>query len=76
VYSLGAVLYTMLAGHHWTLDSDVGRSVKADPEVPADLSKILLNAVDEDPDRRFASMAELRAALRGYLEANWPGRSW
>ena len=28
VFSLGAVLYTMLAGYHWTWDGDAGRSVR------------------------------------------------
>lgn len=75
VFSLGAVLYTMLAGHHWAWPGDAGRSVAADPEVASELRTILLRAVDANPDRRFDSVDRLRAALVAYLEAHWPGRS-
>ena len=76
LFSLGAVLYTMLAGYEWTWASDVSRSVGADPEVAPELKEILLSAVDADPDRRFPSAVEFRAALTAYLERIWPGRSW
>jgi len=76
VFSLGAVLYTMLAGHHWTLASDVDRSVQDDPEIAPELKTILLTAVQPDPDRRFRSVEELQAALATYLESIWPGRTW
>jgi serine/threonine protein kinase len=74
VFSLGAVLYTMLAGYQWTWATDVGRSVDADPEIAPELKKILIAAVDDDAGRRYRSMAEFRAALVGYLERIWPGR--
>ena len=74
VFSLGAVLYTMLAGYEWTWTGDVGRCIDADPDVNPELEKILLAAVDANPDKRFASMAELRVALIEYLERVWPGR--
>jgi hypothetical protein len=76
VFSLGAVLYTMLAGYGWTWVTDVGQSVDADPEVAPELQVILLRAVDDDPDRRYPSIADLRVALAEYLERIWPGRSW
>jgi serine/threonine protein kinase len=76
LFSLGAVLYTMLAGYEWTWSTDVRRSVEADPEIAPELKDILLTAVDTDPDRRFASIAEFRAALGEYLEALWPARGW
>jgi serine/threonine-protein kinase len=74
VFSLGAVLYTMLAGFEWTWVADAGRSVGGDPDVAPELKEILLTAVDADPDRRYASVVELRAALSAYLEHDWPGR--
>jgi serine/threonine protein kinase len=76
LFSLGAVLYTMLAGHEWAWANDVARCVDADPEVAPGLKEILLTAVDADPDRRFASIVEMRAALAEYLERIWPGRLW
>jgi hypothetical protein len=73
---LGAVLYTMLAGYEWTWAADIGRCVDDDPEVAPELKEILLTAVDSDPDQRFSSIFELRAALTAYLERIWPGRAW
>jgi len=76
LFSLGAVLYTMLAGYQWTWTTDVARCVDADPEVAPKLKEILLTAVDDDPDRRFPSIVDFRVALTAYLERIWPGRSW
>jgi serine/threonine protein kinase len=67
LFSLGAVLYTMLAGFEWTWTADIGRSVGADSQVAPGLKKILLTAVDADPDRRYPSVVEFRAALLAYL---------
>jgi Protein kinase domain len=76
LFSLGAVLYTMLAGVGWTWVTDVRRGVDADPEVAPELKEILLTVVDDDPDRRYLSIVDLRIALAQYLERIWPGRSW
>jgi len=76
VYSLGAVLYTLLAGFQWTWEADAATSVQADAEVDPELKGILLGAVEPDPDRRYATMEDLRAPLAAYLEQIWPGRSW
>ena len=76
LFSLGAVLYTMLAGYEWTWATDIGRCVNEDPEIAPELKEILLTAVYSDPDRRFSSIVELRAALAAYLEHIWPGRAW
>ena len=67
VFSLGAVLYTMLAGFEWTWGADVNECVSADPEIDPKLKEILLAAVDIDPDRRYRSVVELRAALAACL---------
>ena len=74
LFSLGAVLYTMLAGFDWTWAADVRRCVGEDPEVAPELKEILLTAVDADPDKRYPSIVEWRAELAAYLERNWPGR--
>jgi serine/threonine-protein kinase len=76
LYSLGAVLYTMLAGYEWTWAAEISRAIDADPHVAAELKEILLTAVDADPGKRYKSSLELRTALAAYLERIWPGRSW
>jgi serine/threonine protein kinase len=76
VFSLGAVLYTMLAGYQRTWAGDVRRCVDADPDVAPELKEILIGAVNDDPERRPPSIVDLRAALAAYLERIWPGRSW
>jgi hypothetical protein len=58
----------MIAGFEWTWTADVGRCVEADPDVAPELKQTLLTAVNADPDRRYATSLELRAALAAYLE--------
>ena len=67
VFSLGAVLYTMLAGYEWTWRADVAQCVAADAEVAPELKGILLTAVHPDPDKRYPSIVEWRAALNEYV---------
>lgn len=76
VYSLGAVLYTMLAGFDWTWHSDVGAAVERDRELDPELADILRSAVASDPQGRYGSMHALHDAVAAYLERIWPGRSW
>jgi serine/threonine protein kinase len=76
LFSLGAVLYTMIATYQWTWDGEVGRSVEADMEIEPDLKRILLHSTEPDADRRYASIQEFRDDLAAYLELIWPGRSW
>lgn len=76
VFSLGAVLYTMLAGYGWTWGAELPASIEADAEMDDGLKTILLTAAAGDPDKRYQSMQDLFAALAAYLESIWPGRSW
>jgi len=76
LFSLGAVLYTMVAAYEWTLGSDVGTSLKANRDLDQELKEILSIAVDPDPAKRYPSVQECRDALAAYLERIWPGRSW
>jgi serine/threonine protein kinase len=75
VFSLGAVLYTMLAGYEWTWKAEVGQCVDADRDVDQDLKRILLHAVDPDPDSRYPSMEAFYTDLAAHLERIWPGRN-
>jgi len=76
VFSLGSVLYTLIAGYGWTWDTKLSERIEADTEIDAALRTILLTAVERDPDRRYHSIKEMSAALATYLESIWPGRSW
>ena len=75
VFSLGAVLYTMLAGHHWAWTSDVARSVEADSGHRGRSSGRFCSP----PSMRIPTGASRRltnCVRRGrYLEDIWPGRS-
>jgi serine/threonine protein kinase len=73
LFSLGAVLYTLIAGYQWSGQSLAAR-IGDDPDLDAELKASLLTASDPDPKNRYASADEFRAALAAYLEGIWPGR--
>ena len=75
LFSLGAGLYTALAGYRWTDHGEVSTRVRADTELDADLKAALLKAVDPVPDKRYPSVRKFQAALTAYLEQIWPGRT-
>ena len=76
MFSLGAVLYTLLAGHQWTWEGEVASCVERNVEIDPELQEILLRSSDQRPEKRYPSITEFRAALAAYLERIWPGRSW
>jgi serine/threonine protein kinase len=75
VYSLGAVLYTMIAGYQWTWGQEVTAAVAADLEIDRELQSILLTAVDRTPARRYQSIEDMCAALAAYQASIWSGQS-
>jgi serine/threonine protein kinase len=75
VFSLGAILYTMIAGYQWTWEVDLPGRIAADPGIDADLATILLTAVNGDRDGRYQSIQDMGAALAAHLESIWPGRA-
>lgn len=75
VFSLGAVLYTLIAGYGWTWDAALSPSIEADEGIDRDLKSVLLTAVERDVDRRYPSIHVMQAALAAYRESIWPGRS-
>jgi serine/threonine protein kinase len=68
VFSLGAVLYTMLAGYTWTWDDDVWKRVQVDQHLDPELKRIVRKAVDPSPDNRHGSMDAFRADLAARLD--------
>lgn len=76
VFSLGAVLYTMIAGYGSTWDAELSPRIAADAAIDVDLKTILLKAVEREADRRYQSVQNMRAALAAYLDSIWPAQSW
>ena len=84
VYSLGAVLYEMLAGEPPHLGSTTQsviskvlterpRSVRsARPSVPSHVDRAVLRALEKIPADRFATAQEFSAALTGHAPAGAP----
>lgn len=80
VYSLGVVLYEALTGRFpypvdGSLRATLGHVLETPPEPPSrraaiddDLSTIVLECLQKDPERRYQSAAELRDDLRRWLE--------
>lgn len=68
IFSLGAVLYTLVAGYDWTWNMDAHTAVKADGHLPSELRRLLLKALAADPARRYESMESFSASLSDYLE--------
>jgi tetratricopeptide (TPR) repeat protein len=80
VYALGATLYALLAGRPPHRHDDLAALLKMveseepapprrlNPSVPRELETILLKALEKEPDRRYATAAELADDLGRFLE--------
>lgn len=69
IYSLGLVLYEMLVGHTPGPDSAVDSLTGHRPDVPTEVVRILRSALARNREQRFATAAELVAALQSLTQA-------
>ena len=76
VFSLGAVLHTLLVGDLWVGQERLGPRIKTNDTLDEELRQVMLKAVAMDPAKRYRSMTDFESALMAYLEQIWPGRSW
>jgi eukaryotic-like serine/threonine-protein kinase len=67
IYSLGVVLWQLLAGRPLELADANSSPAQINPEVPAALAAINLRAFDADPARRFPTAGAFQQALAPYL---------
>ncbi len=75
IYSLGVLLYELLARRRPFVGSTVGQITASvlkglpdkpsmhNPQVTSNLDAVCLKAIHKDPSRRYHSMAEFRAAI-------------
>ena len=80
IYSMGVVLYEILAGQHMVTGDDLTAllenaknvmpprpsELRPDRPVPEELEDICMRCIQKDPDRRIDSAAKLVAALRAW----------
>lgn len=71
IYSLGVVLWQLLAGRPLEADDLASASSMIHPDVPAELAAINLRAFDADPTRRYPSAGDLQQALAPYLPSGF-----
>jgi serine/threonine-protein kinase len=79
LFSVGVLLWEMLVGHRLfarsdpdatlraVTDGDIARPSAGNPEVPARLDDVAMRALERDPAARWASAADMLAALQRYL---------
>ncbi|HEY6907273.1 MAG TPA: serine/threonine-protein kinase [Ignavibacteriaceae bacterium] len=78
IYSIGMTLYEMLAGRtpfekgesefviqKQIVEGKIPSPVKYNPLIPKELVKIILKAIDKEPEKRFQGTGEMFSALSG-----------
>jgi serine/threonine protein kinase len=79
LFSVGVLLWEMLVGHRLfarddpdatlsaVVDGEIVRPSAAQPEVPARLDEVVMRALERDMTARWASAADMLAAIQRYL---------
>lgn len=82
IFASGLILYEMLTGHQvysannsmavmYKITNDiVPPPSKRNPEIDKDLDAIVMKALEKEPASRYASAAEMQAALKVYLKVD------
>lgn len=79
IYSMGIMLFQLLTGElpfrgstqmqlHQRLTSDAPNPRSLDRTIPKDLATICVKCMEQDPNRRYDTAAELAAELRRFIE--------
>lgn len=74
IYSLGAMMFHLLTGSEPRENSVRGPDFskpsprQLNPNISSDMARIIMRAIERDPERRFGSAAEMRDALAEHLE--------
>ena len=84
IYSLGAVLYKLLADQPpHRLDSqpsEIPLPSRLNPDIPADLDYVLRKALRDEPEERYASVEAFATDIRAFLQSRpveaRAGNSW
>lgn len=78
IYSIGMTIYEMLAGRvpfektdsefsiqKQIVDGEIPSPLQYNPNIPRELVKFVIKAIDKNPEKRFQNIAEMKTALAG-----------
>jgi hypothetical protein len=82
IFALGIVLFEMTTGKRLfkgdtdvevagaVMNSSIPRPSEVDSEFPGDLDRVVMRALERDPERRFQSVLDLQEALERFIMAS------
>jgi serine/threonine protein kinase len=76
LFSLGGVLFTMLAGNRWAWAAEVAASIATNPDIPPALKEILLTRRGSRSRAAVRDDARVPLALVGHFGAHLAWALW